>query len=483
MKRSKFDLSHYKLLTCDMGELVPVQLQEVLPGDSFELSTSALLRVSPLVAPVMHPVQVRIHHWYVPMRLLWDGWESFITGGSDGLGDGVGSPPTTSAAVSQGYIEDYLGIRPGVTGERLALPRYAYNLIYNEAYRDADLAPEQALTNVGLRKIAWEKDYFTSARPWAQRGPAVSVPLGDLAPVRGIGKTNQVYGGSGSYYDTARGLVSYPFSAGAHDGSVYIEGDAATGGNPMVYADLSSATGSNITDLRRAFALQRYAEARAQYGARYTEYLRYLGVKPSDARLQQPEYLGGGRQMISFSEVLQTGPDSGDEGVASLKGHGIAAVRTNATRRYFEEHGYIMTLLSVRPKTLYLQGLPRMFNRVTKEDFFQKELENIGQQEILKKELYWQGTSADDETFGYQDRYDEYRRTESSVSGEFRDTLNYWHLGRVFSSMPTLNESFVNCTPSKRVHAVQTNDVLWVMVQNRAVARRHVSRVAKSRLL
>lgn len=237
-------------------------------------------------------------------------------------------------------------------------------------------------------------------------------------------------------------------------------------------------TAANINDLRLAFALQRYEEARARYGSRYTEYLRYLDVRSSDARLQRPEYLGGGRQTIQFSEVLQTGvTTSGDdtEGVGNLRGHGIAAVRSNRYRRFFEEHGYVITLLSVLPKTIYVQGLHRTFNRRTKEDFWQKELQHIGQQEVLNKELYAPHASPDG-VFGYQDRYDEYRRTPSRVSGEFRSTeLDYWHMARLFDSDPTLNASFVTSDPTKRVNAVQTNDVLWMMINHSMQARRLVA--------
>lgn len=246
---------------------------------------------------------------------------------------------------------------------------------------------------------------------------------------------------------------------------------------------MSGVSAANINDLRLAFALQRYEEARARYGSRYVEYLRYLNVRSSDARLQRPEYLGGGRQTIQFSEVLQTGVTSdGDdtEGVGNLKGHGIAAVRSNRYRRFFEEHGWVITLMSVLPKTIYTQGLHRSFNRRTKEDYWQKELEHIGQQEILNKELY-AAHATPDGTFGYNDRYDEYRRTPSRVSGEFRTSeLDYWHMARIFSSDPVLNGSFVTSDPTKRINAVQTNDVLWCMVNNSIQARRLVSKQANS---
>lgn len=498
-KRGKFSLSHYKLLSCDMGELVPFGLVEVLPGDTFQHAASALLRVSPLLAPVMHPVHMRIHHWFVPHRLVWDDWERFITGGPDGMDASIfptinlswaaGSPPTGSGIV--GGLADYLGCATGINGlEVSALPFRAYDLIWNEWYRDQDLQTALTIdltsgpdttTAMALQNVAWEKDYFTSARPWTQKGPEVTIPLQGDAPITGISISTgaSLTGGPQSGNDT-QGGVSYTnfYQAAFDDGGVSRVNVLAQPGatvRPNIFADLSNVTAASINDLRLAFALQRYEEARARYGSRYTEYLRYLGVRSSDARLQRPEYLGGGKQTIQFSEVLQTGvtTDGDDtEGVGNLKGHGIGALRSNRYRRFFEEHGYVVSLLSVKPRTMYVQGLSRTWNRRTKEDFFQRELQHIGQQEILNKELYAQHATPNG-TFGYQDRYDEYRRMESAVSGEFRTTaLDFWHMARIFASDPTLNASFVQSNPTKRVNAVQTNDVLWIMANHSLQARR-----------
>lgn len=486
MKRFKHSLSHYNLLSCDMGQLVPVNLTEVLPGDTFQQSTSALIRVSPLLAPVMHPVHVRIHHWFVPNRLLWDEWEDFITGGPDGFDsstyptitlDWTGPSPGAGSGVVGG-LADYLGCPPELNGlEVSALPFRAYALIFNENYRDQDLVSEvgfstsagaDTTTNTDVLNAAWQKDYFTSARPWTQKGPEVSIPLVGDAPVV-----------SDATVGTSWGNISRTSATPGEQ--LYVSSPAASP-NEM-YADLSGVSAANINDLRLAFALQRYEEARARYGSRYVEYLRYLNVRSSDARLQRPEYLGGGRQTIQFSEVLQTGvTTSGDdtEGVGNLKGHGIAAARSNRYRRFFEEHGWVVTLMSVLPKTIYTQGLHRSFNRRTKEDYWQKELEHIGQQEIANKELYAAAASPDG-VFGYADRYREYRETPSRVSGEFRTTaLDYWHMARIFGSEPALNASFVTSDPTKRINAVQTNDVLWCMINNNIQARRLVSKGADS---
>lgn len=509
MKRSKFSLSNYKLLSCDMGELVPIGLTEVLPGDTFQHATSALVRVSPLLAPVMHPVHVRIHHWFVPHRLVWEDWEDFITGGPDGMDASVfpskaltytaGPPKTGNNQV--GMLPDYLGIPPEVafsSGDGIsALPFRGYALIWNEWYRDQDLQTPltvstasgvDSTTSVALQNVAWEKDYFTSARPWTQKGPEVTIPLTGNAPVIGIGKETGTFAqgpisvresndSSQNYTNAAR------ISTATADNNFYVEGSAASNGFPRIEADLSGVSAANINDLRTAFALQRYEEARARYGSRYTEYLAYLGVRSSDARLQRPEYLGGGKQTIQFSEVLQTAPttDGDDEvGVGNLKGHGIGAIRSNRYRRFFEEHGYIFSLLSVRPRTMYVQGVPRTWRKRTKEDFWQRELQHIGQQEVLRSEIFAVSGGLNN-VFGYQDRYDEYRRQESSVGGEFRTTeLDFWHMARIFSGTPSLNASFVSSVPTKRINAVQNQDVLWIMANHSIQARRQVASSGRS---
>lgn len=500
MKRALFNLGYTKLLSCDLGELIPVGLTEVLPGDSVQQATSALVRCSPLLAPVMHPVHVQIHHWYVPHRLIWDDWEDFITGGP--LGTDASVFPTITigggSGAAVGSLADYLGVPTGVNNiEVSALPFRGYALIWNEWYRDQDLQTELVIdttsgadttTSTALQNGCWEKDYFTSARPWEQKGPAISIPLGTSAPVVGIGKGNRNFdGASQNVYETSSGAstVSYPINTIIDEDfantTYYVKGSAATNGNPQIFADLTGASAITVNALREAMALQRFEEARARYGSRYTEYLRYLGVNSSDARLQRPEYLGGGKQTIQFSEVLQTA--EGTQPVGDLRGHGIAAMRSNRYRRFIEEHGYIFSFITVRPKTIYTQGLPKHWNRRFKEDYWQKELQFIGQDTILNKEIYAAHASPNG-IFGYQDRYDEYRRSESMVTGEFRQsTLNFWHFARAFGSSPALNADFVKCVPPETPFAVPSEDVLYIMARHNIKARRLVAPVGISKIM
>lgn len=517
MKRSKHSLSHFKLLTCKMGQLIPVSWFEALPGDTIQHATSALIRCAPLVTPVMHPVHVRFHHWFVPNRLLWTSWQDYITGGPDGL-DATQHPYILSSTLNGASgnnagvstLADHLGVpTSGLAAARKfsALPFRAYDIIWNEFYRDEDLqtkltmdlsSGQDVTSPTALQNIDWEKDYLTSSRPWVIKGPSVTLPLGSTAPVKGIGLAGGTAVAARQPFETQGQSAASPqvyTGAGGDAGalvSIRLASAAAVGaGNlPQIFADLSASTGIDINTVRNAFALQRFEEARARYGSRYSEYLRYLGVRSSDARLQRPEYLGGGRQTIQFSEVLQTGGTStgAQTGVGTMAGHGIAAMRTNRYRRFFEEHGIVMTLMSVRPKTMYSQRTKRAFLRGvdatyngttgTKNDYWQRELQHIGQQGINGLEVDAQVGPLT--TFGYQDRYDEYRREESSVAGLFRSSLNTWHLSREFGSAPALNATFVSSVPSTRVFADTSADNLYVLSNHHIQARRLVSREGNS---
>jgi len=462
-----------------MGQLVPVTWFEVLPGDTMQQATSALIRCAPLVTPVMHPVSVRFHHWFVPNRIIWTNFQDYITGGADGLNASVHPVVSISSAPGASTLADHLGVA-GVAGGFApytvnVLPFRAYDLIWNEYYRDQDLQTLLTIsladgvdvtTSTVLQNVDWEKDYLTSARPFENKGPAVTLPSGAV-----------VFSEGGTTPGTR---TLQRAAAGANTGVNVVQ--AGTLGDPITA--LASGVDANL--VRHAFAQLRFQEARARYGSRYVEYLRYLGVRSSDARLQRPEYLGGGKQTIQFSEVLQTGVTTsgtagGAGGIGQYGGHGIAAMRSNRYRRFFEEHGIVMTMMSVRPRTIYSNRVDRRWLRGqsvggltgTKEDYWQKELEQIGQQQICAAEYdLTSGFAAQ----GFQDRYDEYRHMQSSVGGLFRTTLDTWHLSRTFAAPPALNATFVSCVPSTRVFADLVNDNLYVMCNHSIQARRLVGR-------
>lgn len=541
LKRNKFNLSHYHLLTCDMGKLVPCGVTDVLPGDTFVGSTSALVRMSPMVAPVMHPIEVRIHHWFVPYRLLWDEFEDFITGGATGM-DTPAFPQVNINNASISSLHDYFGI-PTEKQQDLkvsALPYRAYSLIYNNFYRDQDLEQEipisyasgvDSITNTTLQNVAWSKDYFTTARPWTQKGPEVTVPvmavnggvptskskyffriwtkLGDGAGVGkefcefiktdvvgagvvtlkglfdkfGLGNTASFLGVQLVFYSVEDVPVSTP------DSAAVVSCQAEATNNQYGEAVVSMVTTSpgqsgavSVQDLRLATALQRMQEARAKYGSRYIDYLAYYGVKCSDSRLQLPEYLGGGKNLLQISEVLQTTPTT-DSYVGDMYGHGIMSMRSNRFKFFAEEHGVIISLMSVLPHNMYSDGVDRMWLKTTKDEFYQKELNAIGMQEIYNAELFVDKPETQKAVFGYQDRYNEYRHAMSKIHGDFRKTMDYWHLARQFDSLPVLNASFVKAQPSKRIFAEQTSNCLWVMAKHNLKALRCMPKKAQTKIM
>lgn len=460
MRRSKFSLSHYRMFSSGMGNLIPIQCVPVIPGDTMQGQNSVLIRMSALNTPVMHPVQIRIDTWFVPYRVVDDEWENFITGANE-----TDSPQLIPVTQGADKLGQFFDIQDDYTGTIVALPYKVYNKIYNQRYRDQDLVPEVAELNQDIQRCAWEKDYYTTARPWAAKGPYVSIPVSTDA---GTGVSAVI----------------------ADNNSV--NNRVLDAGQPELKIGVGTSAETNLhidpNDLRLGAALQRYAEARARYGSRFTEYLRYLGVRnPSDARLQEPELLGSGRGMVNFSEVLQTAPNqasgtSGGDGVGDLFGHGVAGVRTRSWRRFFEEHGIVMTLLSLRPKSVYQNIQPREWLKKTREDYYQKELVNIGQQPIWAAETF--GNVADDyATWGWQDRYAEYRFWPSTVQGEFRGVLNTWHLARAFTTAPVLNQSFVECAPSDRIFQSSVTDTVYIMANNSLVARRMLPRAPRPQVV
>jgi len=407
MKKARFNMSYEQLLSCNMGSLVPIGLTECLPGDMVSHNTSLLLRCSPMARPLMHRVQMRVHHFFVPHRIVWPGWGNFYTGGPTGEDATVapfirltwsdGSPPTGTGVV--GGLADHLGCPTGVNNlDVSALPFRGYQMVWNYFFRDQDLQTEATVatgngqdttTTMTLQNCAWEKDYLTIARPFPQKGPDISIPLGDTAPVLGIGVENGSSAGSGTTVWETGDSTANTFSHWTSGVSVRGLSNAAVGASnlPQVFADLSGASAITVNALREAMALQRMQETRMRYGSRYDEVVaQQFGVKIEDSRLQQPEYLGGGQATVQFSEVVQTANDD-DDPVGQLYGHGIGAAKSNRYIKFIPEHGFVITLLSVRPRTVYMQGLPRHFWRPTKEDYFNPELVAIGQQQVRKKEV------------------------------------------------------------------------------------------------
>lgn len=494
-----------KKLSMNMGELIPIGVFEALPGDVIDHSVATLIRTQPLLAPVMHEVDAKIHHWFVPTRDLWDDFPDFITGGPNGT-DNTTAPyitlNTTSGAL--GTLADYLGC-PTIASGTLAvsaLPFRAYARIWNEYYRDQDLQTELVVstgngsdttTNTALQYACWEKDYFTSARASPQKGPAVSIPLAGNAPVYGTGKSLGLTDGTQNW--SLRNLsggvqattTAYNINVGAASGSTNPTnnslgvGVVQSPGISGLQADLSSVSGIDMEDLRLAASLQRYQENLSRYGSRFVErIMAAYGVRPRSLELDLPLYIGGGQQKISISEVLATAEGTNTD-VGDMKGHGITAMRSNRYRYPVPEFGYIITMLIIRPRTNYIQGLPKLWSRETKEDYYQPELAYLGQQPILNKELYAAHASPDG-VFGYQDAYDSYRYIESTVAGEMRDTLDFWHMARKFSSEPALNADFVKSNPTNRIYAIPAADQLYVMAKHKIRAKRRVIKVAKPQL-
>lgn len=491
-KRNKFSLSHYKLLTCNMGELVPLTWWEGLPGDSFRFNTSALIRLTPILAPLMHPVMCRIHAFEVPIRTIWDDFEDFITGGQDG-DDDTAHPYITVTNPTEGSLFDYMGLPIGTYSEAVsALPFRAYNFIWNEFYRDQDLITTQKTVNTGngsdattdtdLLYVSWEKDFFTTARPWEQRSSDITIPLGTDAPVHQP-DVDRTAGDLLSILDKDDEIGTLVAKAGQSDRVGF---DTTNQAGYQMYADLSAVTGLSVTALREYFALQRYAEDMAQGGARYVEYLQHQWGVRQNARGVLPIYISGGKKVLQFSEVLATGgaDDGSNSPVGAMRGHGIGALRSRRGRLFCPEHSIIMVLMSLVPKALYVDGISREWLREEKEDYFTKQLELIGDREVLCKEVYAEH-STPDTTFGYQQRYDEYRtgNLKSGIAGEFNSTLNHWHYARMFTGDMSLNETFIKCNPTKRQYADNASDSFYVMTNHSIQARRQLAKFPKKRIM
>ena len=493
-----FDLSHDRKFSMKMGELTPILAMDVLPGDKISLNCSQMLRLAPMIAPVMHKMNLFTHFYFVPNRLTWSNWEDFITGGEDGLAEPVFPQievPATATFV--GSLADYLGIPSTTLIENKpisALPMAAYQLIYNEYYRDQNLIPKVIGTNLvdgvqptlettalqQMRVRAWEHDYFTSALPWTQKGAEATIPLGSTASVYTSGDSTQR--ASQRMKDVTTGLVINNLDIAAGPTSAF--GDTANTANwfldlgESAKVDLSTATAASINDLRQAFKLQEWLEKNARGGTRYIESIKsHFGVTSPDSRLQRPEYLGGGSAPITISEVLQTQGTPDNESVTTtpqgnMAGHGISVGQSNNFSFTATEHGYVIGIMTVMPRTAYFQGLPKHFTKFDKFDYYWPSFAHLGEQPILSEELFIQGNVKDGETFGYTPRYAEYKHALSTVHGEMKTTLDFWHYARKFATAPALNEEFIECNPDGRIFAVTDEETVYVHLYNKIKARR-----------
>jgi hypothetical protein len=461
IQRSTFDRSHGLKTTFDAGYLIPIFYDEALPGDTFQLQTHAFCRLATPIHPIMDNMYIETFYFAVPFRLVWDNWQKFC-GEQKNPGDSTDYlVPQVTTTVVNSTLYDYFGVPNGTALTFNNLMGRAYNLIYNEWFRDENLqdsvvvdlgdGPDTA-TNYTLLRRGKRHDYFTSALPWPQKGAAVNLPLGTSAPIAM----------DGDVYPTSNIAEVYSTSAGANRrlySAVGVELGSTGGDNPL-YADLTDATAATINQLREAFQIQRLLEKDARGGTRYTEVIRsHFGVTSPDARLQRPEYLGGGKTRVGIDPIPQTSSTDATTPQGHLAGFGTAGFSHNGFSKSFTEHTVIVGMACVFADLTYQQGLNRFFSKQTKYDYYWPALAHLGEQAILNKEIYAQGTSDDDLTFGYQERYAEYRYKPSMVTGQMRSSfaqsLDTWHLAQDFTALPALNASFIEENPPiDRVTAV-----------------------------
>jgi hypothetical protein len=495
--RSKFDCQSTHKTTFDAGFLVPVYVDEVLPGDTFNLNMTAFARMATPLYPVMDNLHLESFFFFVPNRLIWNNWQKFM-GQQENPADSISYVVPQQVSPTGGYavgsLQDYMGlptvgqVTAGNTVSHCAFWPRAYNLIYNEWFRDENLqnsvvvdkgdGPDaSASTNYQLLRRGKRKDYFTSALPWPQKGNAVTLPLGTSAPVFGTGKSLGLTTGTTNFgpmasstgdwapdtnaYNKNLGVVSAPGSGPSPDRAAM---GVVTSGVSGLYADLSAATSATINQLRQSFQIQKLLERDARGGTRYTEIIRsHFGVISPDARLQRPEYLGGGTTNINISPIAQTSGTSATgttTPLGTLASMGTALAHNHGFTQSFVEHGVIIGLVSIRADLTYQQGLSRMWSRSTRYDFYFPAFATLGEQAVLNEEIYVTGnTTQDNGVFGYQERWAEYRYYPSRISSLFRSTaagtIDAWHLAQKFTALPTLNDTFIKDTPPvSRVVAV-----------------------------
>lgn len=477
----------------DRGQLIPFLCDEILPGDHVKYNVVPFVRISTLLFPFFSRQTIDTHFFFVPTRLTWDNWEAFIAGQqlnspADSVNFTVPQVVSGVNGFTVGSIYDLIGIggtvgqiTAGLTCSISALQFRAYMLIYRDWYRDQNLqtvlagavptgnGPDVASV-YAIQFRAKPPDYFTTCLPQPQKFTAPTIPLGTFAPVVGLGfdsttaappagPAGNVIRETGATPGATGPLTNYPNAWPTSSANqLYVEGILGGGGTPQVYADLAQTTGISINELRQAWLVQSALERDARSGTRYTEHLRaHWRVNSQDARLQRPEFIGGGSSPLNTTPIAQTAPTTGVP-LGALGAVGTAAGQHRATYAA-TEHGYILGIMSVRTELMYQQGIPRQFSRLTKYDFALPDLAGLGEQAVLRKELYVTGTAADDNTvFGYQERYQEYRTMLSDVRGVFRSTaasnIDEWHAAEQFGSAPTLSSTFiVDNAPISRVLA------------------------------